>query len=292
MWRSLVASGEKRGTENREVTRARHFVVTRFNVANWHLGRPWRTSPDWLQKRFDLFESFCWPSVCAQTNKNFTWLVFFDEKTPTEFRWRIDEYSRDTVNFCPLFVREFSVDVLRAVILGEIAGSSIDYVLTTRLDNDDAVSRGFIERVQRIYRESDVDVINLCNGYTWCRGHVYRNRNPNNPFATRVERVDRIETVYASTHERLSAMGIVLRVGGEPAWCRVIHEGNLSTQMPPGSPRVYPGGLRAGFALNRVNFRTNWWGISADWMLRVPYRYLRRAIRNERSGGRSLLAKR
>jgi hypothetical protein len=285
----FVALEEKRAKtlRRREMIRARHFLVTRFNVANWHLGRPWRTSPDWLRNRFDLFERFCLPSVCAQTNKNFTWLVFFDETTPVEFRQRIDEYSRYAF-FRPFFVRDFSVDVLRATILGELEGSSIDYVLTTRLDNDDAVSRRFIERVQRAYHESEVEVINFSKGYKWCRGGVYRHRDPNNSFATRVERVNRLQTIYASTHEQLSVMGVVSRIGGAPAWCQVIHEGNLANQLPRGALRVFPCRMRAEFVLNRVTLQIDWRAILVDWVLRFPYRCLRRAVRSARCGGRKL----
>ena len=40
---------------------------------------------NWLKHRYYLFETFCFPSILSQTNKNFKWLVFFDKDTPSEY---------------------------------------------------------------------------------------------------------------------------------------------------------------------------------------------------------------
>ncbi|MBP0576017.1 hypothetical protein J8J27_35390, partial [Mycobacterium tuberculosis] len=40
---------------------------------------------------FDLFRTYCLPSVAAQTRQDFEWVIFFDEQTPDEFRRQIAE---------------------------------------------------------------------------------------------------------------------------------------------------------------------------------------------------------
>lgn len=62
----------------------RHFILTRFNLRLWTKDKkqqPTRTS-EWLEKRFQLFETFCLPSIKSQSVKNFKWIVLFDESTP------------------------------------------------------------------------------------------------------------------------------------------------------------------------------------------------------------------
>jgi hypothetical protein len=63
--------------------RATHFVLTRFNVR-----MPIYQHPDesWLPERVRLFEQYCLPSFEAQTNTNFTWLIFADAQSPSWLR--------------------------------------------------------------------------------------------------------------------------------------------------------------------------------------------------------------
>jgi len=57
------------------------FLLTRFNVA--------KCDEDWLDIRLKLFEKFCVPSVLNQVYKDFTWLIFFDPRTPFRYVDRI-----------------------------------------------------------------------------------------------------------------------------------------------------------------------------------------------------------
>ncbi len=54
-----------------------HFLFTRFNLRNESWNSTKNANPvlteEWLEKRFDLFERFCLPSVKAQINQNFRW---------------------------------------------------------------------------------------------------------------------------------------------------------------------------------------------------------------------------
>ncbi len=64
-------------------------------------------SPDdaWMQHRFRMFEDFCYPSVRAQTNTNFTWLVLFDASTPEKYKERIAQFAA-WKRFVPCYVDE------------------------------------------------------------------------------------------------------------------------------------------------------------------------------------------
>ncbi len=161
--------------------RLQHFLMTRFNLGLYPAdmnqayrdksGQAPATDPDkWMQDRLELFDKYCVPSVMSQSNKNFTWLVVFDPKTPSKFRERIERYRDDGV-LVPLYAKSRCRDEAR-VVASVFSGKLLrflhfeaalpaaqdyvtrrldkwtEYIITTRLDNDDAIHSDFVRRVQ------------------------------------------------------------------------------------------------------------------------------------------------
>lgn len=201
-----------------------HLVLTRFNV-RWIIG-PHDTA--WLAHRFELFDRYCHPSVRGQTSHDFRWLVFFDEDTPEPFRSRIDEYARWPV-FTPVFIGRPSTEVYDAAIAAHLDGA--DHLVTTRLDNDDAIGRDFVARVQAAARQGTREFLNLPVGYVWHRGRVYRHEHPSNAFISLSEPAAGFRSVWATRHEEAGRVAPVHQVAGGPAWLQVIHERNVSNRV-------------------------------------------------------------
>lgn len=147
--------------------RFQHFLLTRFNVGLYsgaesaeltdRSGEQPSKDPDgWMDHRLKLFEKYCIPSVKNQSNKKFNWLVVFDEKTPSRFKNRIERYSDDcglvplySGGTCPTFAMnglECRERVLK-YITNEL-NENTQYIITTRIDNDDAIHSEFIRSVQ------------------------------------------------------------------------------------------------------------------------------------------------
>lgn len=65
-----------------------HFVITKFNLRKYCICiediNDWI---EWTRDRIFLFKTYCLPSFLNQTNKNFTWLIYFDKNTPIEFNY-------------------------------------------------------------------------------------------------------------------------------------------------------------------------------------------------------------
>jgi hypothetical protein len=88
-----------------------HFLLTRFNVRlnrdDIGYGSDLGVSPEWLNRRFELFDKFCYPSVRVQSNQNFKWILFCNSLTPDIFKDKLKEYSK-WENFIPVYVDKFS----------------------------------------------------------------------------------------------------------------------------------------------------------------------------------------
>lgn len=130
------------------------FILTRFNLSLWPAdknGKSTRTG-QWLQQRFELFERFCFPSVQHQSVQDFEWIVLFDSETPAIYRDKMKEYKRALPGFMPYFVPAKS-GLYFAYIFQSIVSSKVavgDKVITTYLDNDDALRFDYIETVKRL----------------------------------------------------------------------------------------------------------------------------------------------
>src|SRR5690606_38117903 len=106
--------------------------------------------PAWFDYRLTLFETIAAPSVAAQTSPEFTWLLVVDRRMPAAARQRLDRAVAGLPQAVVLPV-EFKTDFRPTVVRwcrerADQAGAS--NVLTTRLDDDDALRVDALERLQ------------------------------------------------------------------------------------------------------------------------------------------------
>jgi len=135
--------------------------MTRFNVGLYpkqmeqaysdKLGRVPAEDPDrWMKNRFELFERFCVPSVRNQSVKDFIWLVVFDAKTPQRYLDRADRLGRGC-HLVPLRAERGHRRTLRLYAAHSLKPDT-EYLITSRIDNDDAIHRDFMKTVQDCLR--------------------------------------------------------------------------------------------------------------------------------------------
>jgi hypothetical protein len=212
-----------------------HLLMTRFNVPKEH-----RTSPDtrWLIHRFDLFHKFCYPSVKSQSNQNFKWLVFFDVNTPAEFKEKIKGYAKWS-QFVPCFIKQFTEELYIPFILENIHADS-EYLITSRVDNDDALAIHYIQKVQYAFKYQQIEFINFDYGFVYDvrTGKLFIRNHYINAFVSLIEKIDNIKTVYKMDHRELGRLGNVIRMNCEPMWLQIIHGDNLSNKVRTDCYRV------------------------------------------------------
>ena len=130
-----------------------HFIITAFSYrSNYKVKKKGLDPlhPERLEKRFGLFEVSCLSSLAHQENQDFTWIIIVDPQLPDYYRDRLEQliskrpsshlytYSRDaTLN---------NLDWLKPWI-----NPRTHYIITSKLDDDDALFRGFTRYISDHY---------------------------------------------------------------------------------------------------------------------------------------------
>jgi hypothetical protein len=237
----------------------RHLVITTFNVplTDDVEANPARLDPDWLANRFALFEKYCFPSVRSQSNQDFTWVVYFDSRTPAAFREKIQGYEAYR-NFVPLYADDRFIITERH--LGALTRNT-RFLITTKIDNDDAICRDYVRAIQAQFNNQPFVFLNFTRGLVLCNGRLYAYQNFNNPYISLIEAtngfrtvgprddpdvqlvtsepawVNGFKTAYCLNHARVSEIGLATQVSTEPMWLQVIH-GRNSLETGPGRDAV------------------------------------------------------
>ncbi|MDE3078461.1 MAG: hypothetical protein KGI94_00345 [Paracoccaceae bacterium] len=230
-----------------------HVVMTRFNLATPGREHVLRNRAGWLEERFDLFERYCLPSIAAQSVTDFHWIIYFDEATPDAFRQRI-ERCRKVAPFVPYYTGPLETfDLPRT--LHETFGFRPDHLLTTRLDNDDALAIDYVARVQAEVRRQGLRLggYNVLNGFILAHGALYQIAHRSNAFFSFLAPYEENVTTAASIkHMELAKHAPVIQIDGPGGWLQVVHGGNVSNKIrgtrvsPEAAAGRFPEGLTAG----------------------------------------------
>lgn len=218
--------------------RIQHFLLTRFNLQLWHKDKSGDAvrSREWLEDRFELFEKFCLPSISNQTCKDFVWVVLFDSQTPDSFKKRIVEFQKWCQQLIPIFVepvegRHFG-RIFRKAVLDQSDGGR---VITTYLDNDDALDIHFVEDLRMRAKDlADGTFVFYSEGYQFFTefGLLMRIQYRQNHFVSVIEsgEPDVTKTVFGyGSHYYIDKIpgARIKYVKDVPLWCEVIHRRNM-----------------------------------------------------------------
>lgn len=212
-----------------------HYLITRFNIplknATTHKG----IDSNWLTHRFELFETYCLPSVAGQVNLNFTWLVFFDMRTPEIFKRKIQKLTKLYPFFKPVYL---SADISFKTSLKEEITAHLSpektHVITSRLDNDDALHEEYMDEVQKMFNHQDGLYIDIRCGYSLqVKPDVLLARIDKvmNPFASLIEsRVDFV-SILDRDHDAWGGYKKRVVYQKKALWVQIVHDGNLLNQF-------------------------------------------------------------
>lgn len=215
----------------------RHLLLTRFNLRVAGLdsdksGEP-VLGPDWMQERLDLFERYCAPSVRAQSNGDFTWLLFLDQDTSEEPRSRIRQAVEGGPDARLVFLPPVQGDGPVAAAALEHVGGTPDLLVTTRLDNDDALHEDALGVVRARARSGHREFLNLRFGYVTDGRTAQVKSHKYGHYATLVEPASAapFRTVHCGLpHGRARQLAPVRQITDRPYWLEVIHARNAANR--------------------------------------------------------------
>ena len=216
----------------------KHYLITQWNCDLYDLG--------WLQRRRKVFERFTLPSVQAQSNKNFEWIFVSDSRTPDEFKQVLNSYGASVIyhdfenhnwkiprkeNETPIekFTRLETIGDIVATYIGK---QDTDYVITSRLDNDDCLSYDYISKTQAFSKDiwdGNKFWLSLVRGYKWADDKVYPHNTKWSSFLSFIEDPENLETAYQCVHKLAGESGYpvnIIHKGVSPSWLEVIHGEN------------------------------------------------------------------
>ena len=209
----------------------KHFLITRFNLRK----SDWATNKknvavlteEWHENRFKLFTNYCFPSVKAQINKNFKWLVFFDITTPKTYKVLISELQKEMPNFIPLYID--GMDLFLPSIKSYLNNNDSEYIITSGLDNDDCLGKTYVNEVQKRFNNQPFLALDFIDGYTiqtqsqikiGKKVHLY------NPFISLIEKNSNPRTVCDISHRNWKKEKRILQIKNVRIWASVIHHEN------------------------------------------------------------------
>ena len=230
-----------------------HVILMRFNVRTKHAAEARdsaiRSERDWLDRRFDLFERICLPTIVGQSAKNFSLHVYFDSQTADKY---IDRFKFITVGLPCIVLNTcdfFDAEVASAGVSRRLAGVT-RFVLTTRLDNDDGLHCDFVRNVQAEVRQGG-EAINFPYGLVLAEGAMYRSKQDSNAFISVLEPRDDLKTVLQVSHNQLSKRFVIRNVTTKPMWLQHVHGGNVSNKIR--GKRLPASALPEGFDSIKLN---------------------------------------
>lgn len=223
----------------------------------------------YLTERFTIFEKYCLPSVINQSNQNFIWIVLFDSRTPQKFKNRnkiisekYDKYKPIYINFELLITeknsdqkyynevlrigkinnKEYSsqIDIkenfFQLIVIKHIASifnqftNHEEFLITTRLDNDDALHKDMIDKIQKLHQKQHKESL-ICfdNGIQYIANTNIAQTffYPNNHFTTYIEKLSSNPfTILFWEHYFISKVKDVQHITDIPLWIEIIHKKN------------------------------------------------------------------
>lgn len=211
----------------------KHLLITRFNLKNPEWKQLTKNNESllddsWMNERLELFANYCFPSVSNQTNQNFEWLLYFDSSTSEIHKNKIAEIIGNKTNIKTFFIDGMPV-FNESIIKYVQENISTEYLITSRIDNDDCIHKDFINEIQKHYDKQDFLAIDNIEGYTLQiepnfilgkKEHIF------NPFISLIEKNDQPKTVWHYVHNMWKKEPRLIHVTEKRLWLSVIHGKN------------------------------------------------------------------
>ncbi len=232
--------------------KVKHCIQMRFSVPM----DGYEITDEWLDYRFTIFEEVTLPSLLQQTNKNFELFCYFNENTSQRWKEKIETYTKI---FTPIFTKSIG----QANHYFSQMDQNFEYLLTTRLDSDDAIALNHIEIVQENFEEVNNKILNLWHGYKilYPTFSTQKLIHPVNSFISLIEKAEKNKiflTAMGIWHTYIYGYGNVKQINTQnPMWLMNIHGDNIKNEIVPRDLKNNQEMLETIFSYNPSAFYKN-----------------------------------
>jgi len=232
---------------------AMRVVLTRFNLVLEGFREVGGIAEDaafvaWLERRIQLFQTICLRSLSMQSLLPDAWLLGFDAERReavapvldaiAPYPWIIPVWQEVRNG------RHMNARGLFADAIASLVKPGCEWIISSRVDNDDGLSRIFVEAAAD-YAAAVVAARPTINdfwlsfplGAQFSEGNLRLMPQNNNAFLTRVERVGalpggKVGTVLQGNHGHVFAKpDVFTAMTRYPMWLQVVHGTNVSNRM-------------------------------------------------------------
>jgi hypothetical protein len=241
-----------------------HLVLTKFNVVTTFASQTRGIEDAWLRERISLFMTYCLPSIANQRGARFRWLVFCHGDSPAWFKEHMASLSEFLT---PIYVEGLATTEVITRKIKEGGYVTTPYLITTRLDNDDALAKNNLALVQRAFGQQEREFVVFPLGLQLFRGHLYGLCWLDAPFYSLIEKVEisgDFTTVLCMRHGDIYKGNRVRQLWNASQWLEVIHSNNVSNSLRgwpkllsrahPNFPSLGPEGVTDDTFIERANF--------------------------------------
>jgi len=244
-----------------------HFILTQFNLRSFPKSTisNYEGWVNWTRERIGIFETYCLPSLINQTNKNFKWLIFFDQDTPKEFHAFIEKINTyDFIEICyNQGAEKFFLDYMEEI--KSRLEEDTKWIITSRIDNDDCVHHDMVKIIQENIQLKHGYMVSLASGYTFNikSRQMSQYYYPMSPFITLVESKEKpMQGIFAKGHTKWDQLRLWIYkelfiewfskdkrktrfILKEPLWVQTVHGNNVSNSFYRGLPLTSPKSLNS-----------------------------------------------
>ena len=204
----------------------KHLILTPFNF-NFFCPDADSSTDEWMEKRMQIFEDITYSSLMSQTIMDFTWIVGFDPTTPSKWRNKIKKFKGITPVY-PVIPKDSSM--IWSHIIKEYINK--EYLLTTRIDNDDAFAFETVEVLQYLIDDHQPRFINLLQGVITDGKAFYYLDYKSNSFISRLEKSSGSISVRSRDHTTaINTKHFQQFSNMYPLWLVYIHGDNYGWTM-------------------------------------------------------------
>jgi hypothetical protein len=157
-------------------------------------------------------------------------MIYFDRSTAEQYleRARHGLAGRDNcfIKLCDLYGTEtVQVDLAKDL------DPSRNWLVTTRLDNDDGLHHDFVRTLHEEIRVGTEEALDFPWGIVYANGVPYLSRQKCNAFISLSEPLEKMRTVLSVRHKEMARRYRVREIGPGPFWLQSVHGSNVGNKI-------------------------------------------------------------